>query len=539
MVDGSTACDLFVVSREDPLAIVSETIQVKTQKYICYPEEGVCRMDLTGDAGSLPAIDRRDVIRLARAAVAIESFYTVPQDIEWAMEADGTVFILQCRPLVQAETRPIGATAENPSTPVETVLLQGGMTASAGAASGVVYQVDKEFDVLGFPQGAVLVARQALPRWASLLNRAAAVVTEQGGFAGHLANVAREYKVPALFGIEGAVAALTPGELVTVDASGLAVHRGEITSLLRQDASRKNIMASSPVYQTLREASRHMVPLNLLDPDATDFQPQQCRTLHDITRYIHEKAVQEMFSFGKEHAFSERSSKRLYYQVPMKWWILNLDDGFTEEVKGKYVKLSKIACLPMLAFWEGFVAIPWEGPPLDGQGLLSVMFHSTTNTALVPSLRSKFNDRNYFMISKNYCNLSSRLGYHFALLEALISDRKRENYVSFQFKGGATDDHRRVKRVRFIGEILVENGFRVQIREDNLTARVEGQAKEFMLDRVKILGYLSLHTRQLDMIMSNHTQVNYYRNKINKDIQTIIAHNKAELEAEQRFGQKP
>ncbi len=537
VVDGSTACDLFVVSREEPLEIVREEIQVKTQKFVCYPEEGVCRMDLTGDAGFSPAIDHHHVIQLAREALAIESFYAVPQDIEWAMDADGTVFILQCRPLIPAEMPSARTAVASSSARAETVLLRGGMTASAGAGAGAIYLVDKEFDVLGFPEGAVLVARQALPRWASLLNRAAAVVTEQGGFAGHLANVAREFKVPALFGVEGAVTALAPGDLVTVDASGLAVHRGKITSLLKQEEARKNIMAGSPVYQILLEASRHMVPLTLLDPESADFQPQQCRTFHDITRYIHEKAVQEMFRFGREHAFAERSSKQLYYHVPMKWWILNLDDGFTEEVSGKYVRLSNIACLPMLAFWEGFVAVPWDGPPVDGRGLMSVMFQSTANAALMPSVRSNFADRNYFIISKNYCNLSSRLGYHFSLLEALVSNRDRENYVSFQFKGGATDDQRRFKRVQFIGKILVENGFRVQIREDNLAARVEGQAKDFMLDRIKILGYLSLHTRQLDMIMSNNAKVNYYRNKINKDIREVITHNKTELKTEQTFGQ--
>ena len=59
------------------------------------------------------------------------------------------------------------------------------------------------------------------PSWATLLSRAAAVVTDRGGITGHLANVAREFGLPALFNTGEATARLTPGEIVTVDADGL------------------------------------------------------------------------------------------------------------------------------------------------------------------------------------------------------------------------------------------------------------------------------------------------------------------------------
>jgi len=521
VVDGSSACDLFVVSKKLPREIIRKKVNAKEIKFICLPEEGVCRMELTGDKKDLASIDDKNVLALSELAAKIEEYYSIPQDIEWAVDESGALYILQCRPLKQMET--LKMDIPEPSAGHDAIILRGGITASPGAASGKVYLVEKGVDMLRFPQGAVLLTRQALPIWASLLNRSAAVITEQGGFAGHLANVAREFRVPALFGVPDAVNRLSHGEVITVDADALAIYKGKIETLIVKSETRKNLMDGSPVYETLKQVGSFVIPLNLLDPDSTDFRPINCKTFHDITRFIHEKAVYEMFNFGKEHHFSEKSSKQLYYNVPMQWWILNLDDGFKKEVDGRYVKLENIASIPMLAFWKGFSAVPWDGPPaIDGKGLISVIFQSTANKNLTPGLRSTYAARNYFMISKNYCSLSSRLGYHFSILEALVSERSMENYISFQFKGGAADYQRRLNRVHFIGEILQEHGFRVDIREDNLIARVEGHEMGYMKKRLEILGYLTLHTRQLDMIMTNNAALNRYRTKIDKDIRDFF-----------------
>jgi pyruvate,water dikinase len=524
VVDGSVACDLFVAARQPRIDIVEKAISPKERKFVCYPQEGVCRMDLTDAESTRPCLTDDQARQLAEIAVRIETHYGMPQDIEWAISGSGAIQILQCRPLKQILADESGENAAIDPELASRRIAGGGVTASPGAGSGPVYLGDRGVDVLAFPEGAVLVARQALPRWASLLTRASAVITEQGGFAGHLANVAREFGVPALFGIPDAAAILKPGQVITVDASRRSIFDGLVPALLSEPgASRSHLMAGSPVHEILQQVSRHILPLHLLDPDAREFSPANCTTFHDITRFIHEKSVIEMFDFGKDHNFSERSSKQLHYRVPMQWWVLNLDDGFKQEVPGKYVTLDNIDSIPMKAFWKGFVAIPWDGPPaLDRKGMLSVMYQSTTNTALTPGVRSAYAERNYFMISRHYCSLSSRLGYHFSTIEALISERPRENYISFQFKGGAADTYRKLGRVHFIKDILEAQGFRVQIKEDHLASRLENHDMAHMEKQMEVLGYLTLHTRQLDMIMANPGSVNYYRNKLGKDIDTLM-----------------
>ena len=521
VVDGSLTPDVFLVSREEPIAIRQKQIAVKDQKFVCYPDEGVCRLDITGEESRMPSLSDEQALDLARLAVRLEEYYRSPQDIEWAVAEDGTIILLQCRPLQQLDEGK-GRSTEG-ETEVAQVMIRGGITAAPGVGSGPVFIIKKDMDALQFPEGGVLVAAQSLPRWATLLNRAAAVVTEQGSITGHLANVAREFRVPALLGVRGAMDHLENGQVVTVDADGLTVYAGKVDALLSKDERPGNLMEGSPVYDALKGASEEIIPLRLLDPDSPNFRPEQCRTFHDITRFCHEKAVHEMFQFGKEHHFPERASKQLLCEVPMQWWVLNLDDGFREEVEGRYAKLENIVSIPMLAIWEGISAKPWEGPPpVDGKGLMSVMFEATRNTALVPGMRSKYGDRNYFMISKNYCSLSSRLGFHFSTIETLVSERARENYISFQFKGGAADFERRYRRIVFIKEMLEEYDFRTDVREDNLIARIEDQELEYMKARLRVLGFLTIHTRQLDMIMSNSAALNRYRTKITTDIQNLF-----------------
>jgi len=325
--------------------------------------------------------------------------------------------------------------------------------------------------------------------------------------------------VPALFDVPEAATRFMEGQGVTVDALGRRIYAGRVDELLAQAEPPPSVMAGSPVFETLREVTRLILPLNLTDPEAPDFRIAGCATYHDITRYAHEMSVRDMFEFGSRHGLDSQASKQLVCDVPMQWWIINLDDGFNREIPERFVRLEDIASPPMLAIWEGIVAVPWAGPPAASAGsMMSVFLQATMNPELAEGGCGGFCERNVFMISKRYACLNSRFGFHFTTIEAMLSKGDFDSYAGFKFSGGAADENRRVLRAELIGEILEQFDFQVKLRGDNLFAKVESRRHDYILERVRILGYLLVHTRQIDMAMADRGAADSLREKMLADI---------------------
>lgn len=521
VVDGSSSPDLYVIRRADALHIVAKEIADKRHKYVCLPEEGVCREEIDQE-GQAPALTDAQILDLAQIALRLEEHFQGPQDIEWCLDQAGQLYILQCRPLqpMDLATRQDAAPEEALDHPL---LLEGGQMASPGVAAGEAFLVVSNADLLRFPHGAVLVTAIPHPSWAPLLSRAAAVVTDRGGITGHLANVAREFRVPALFNTGVATRHIPTGTMITVDADNLKVYEGRVDSLLAQAAQRASLMQGTPVYETLQEILQYITPLNLTNPDSPDFKARSCRTYHDILRFAHEVAVRELFDYDANKELSKHLIKRLVAEVPMQWWVLDLEDGLRRDTEAREIHIDDIASIPMLALWQGITAVKWEGPPpIDARGFMAVLGQAASRPELEASGRGFYGNLNYFMISKNFCHLSSRFGFHFSTVEALVGEDRHENFIRFAFKGGGADFSRRLGRARLVQEVLERYHFKVDIKGDSVFARLEDEPLDFMVERLRILGYVSVHTRQLDMVMLNQDQVQYYYQKLIDDIENYV-----------------
>jgi pyruvate,water dikinase len=93
-----------------------------------------------------------------------------------------------------------------------------GSTASRGKAQGVVRLVLSRHDFHKMNQGDVLVTSMTRPDFVPVLNKCAAIVTNEGGVTCHAAIISREMKIPCIIATGNATQILKDGDMVEVDA---------------------------------------------------------------------------------------------------------------------------------------------------------------------------------------------------------------------------------------------------------------------------------------------------------------------------------
>jgi pyruvate,water dikinase len=525
-VDGSVSADLCTVTTEGRDAAAIRYLQCHRQKTMLKgdPKGGIREEPVPVERMEKHCLSDDLLFRLSKDVTRIEDHFGEPQDIEWAVDQDERIFYLQSRPLrMPPRTAPI---KQKPFSIEKRYkkLLDSGTVVCRGIGIGPVRVMSVEDDMGGFPEGAVLVIRHSDPEYAVLLKKASAVVAEIGTPLGHLATVIREYNVPAIFNAAGATRILENGAMVTVDALYANVYEGVVEEL-RESRSKLGDFTATPVVRQLREILRHVTPLNLTDPRSPGFSPVSCKTLHDITRFSHEAAMQCMFNVSKEGHFTEYSAKRLVAEIPLQYWVIDLEDGIDTEARGKTVRIDQVKSIPMRALWDGMTAFPWKGPPpIDTKGFLATMLSASRDPGIEPAVGRRFVDRNYILLAQNFCNISTRLGFHFSTLESYIGANANDNYVSFVFTGGGADDDRKNRRVRLIRKLLAHFEFRVETGADSLFARIEGYDADMVKDRIKILGYIMVHTRQMDMGMFNDKMLEWYHREMLKEMSSLIRH---------------
>ncbi len=195
VVDGSAEAVEIVVDTES--GVLQRRAGSQDRYYQCDPSSGVLSAELPKGLRNTSPLSDDLAKELAACAKEVEMAFGGPQDLEWALDRGGQLVYLQCRPLHRQAAAAAQPLVEGLPDPI----ISAGLGAAPGAAAGVVHWVRTGRDAMLFEAGQVLVVERPLPRWAPLLSRAEALVAGHGGLAGHLATVAREFRVPALLDV--------------------------------------------------------------------------------------------------------------------------------------------------------------------------------------------------------------------------------------------------------------------------------------------------------------------------------------------------
>lgn len=447
---------------------------------------------LLQDAGRDPVLTNDAVTELAKVAYEVEELFDVPQNVEWVQNPEGELYVIQARPFLREAG---GEERSAPATDPEARLLLGEATVAAGGTrSGKVTHLRAEMGLRKVPKGSVLVVPSLWPSLAGLAPLLAGVVAGTGSRASHFASVAREYGLPVLVSAADPFDALPEGRVVTLDAAAGRVFDGQVEALLTPPPKPT---WDNAVLSRLAGVLPHIVKLNFTSPEAENFSPEGCRSLHDVVRLCHEKGMAEMFSLVSQDGRGMGRAKKLRTRLPFTIYVLDVGEGLFEAARDKQTITPndiKSPCMWSLwwglsnenTFWSDRPALyGLEGVrPPESAGMIS------TDSRLLAS---------YAVLAQDYVHLMVRFGYHFSQVDALSTDTSHANYVNFRFKGGGGLPEQRALRLAFLREVLTHEGFTVATRGDMLDAQYTLQPEAIIQRKLTFLGRLLVRTRLIDL----------------------------------------
>lgn len=503
VVDGTITPETYRVKRHPSIEILERKIPKQDKMLFCRLDGEVEEVALSVESIGQPSLTDEQVFQLVEYAIRIENHYGGPQDIEWAIDKDGTLYILQTRPLRTLEfeiQRPVPRHIEGYK-----LLINKGAIACKGIGFGKAYIVKTDEDLKNFPENGVLVIKQTSPKYVTMMNKASAIIADFGGITGHMASLAREFGVPTILDTEIATKILQNGQELTVDAFNCNIYEGFVEELKKFLNKKPDPFKETKIYKLLQKVTKLVIPLNLSDPDAQNFNPEFCETFHDITRFCHEKAMHELFDIVSTTA-DEVGAIFLKSSIPMEIWLIDLGGGL-DKIR-KIVNPENILSSPFKYFFKGLSSMRWpQGQAADVKGFFGLMMRTITTSE---EELKKVGEKSFLILAKDYMNFAIRLGYHLSTVEAYATENINENYIKFFFKGGGAILDRRLRRVRLLTKILEVLDFNIKVTDDVINASLMKYKKSKIEEILEIMGKLTVYTKQLDMVLYNDAITDFY-----------------------------
>lgn len=258
IVSGQITPDEYVIEKVK-FKILEKNIAKKERMIISDNKGGTLWVNVDEALQEKPALSDKTIIRLAKYGADIEKHYITPQDIEWAVDENEKIYILQARPeTIHGVEKPAVSKRKEGGVAMEEDIIIKGIGVSPGQASGKVQVILNAKDINQFEKGNILVTEMTTPDWVPAMKIAGAIITNLGGKTCHAAIVSRELGVPCVVGTGNATKILKNGEIITVEGQRGLIYKGERreevkgkeTPIILTDMT-KQIVTATKVYVNL------------------------------------------------------------------------------------------------------------------------------------------------------------------------------------------------------------------------------------------------------------------------------------------------
>ena len=224
IVGGEITPDMYVIDKKTGKCIKKEIRKQETGMFRTAQGSNI-KQKIESKRQSLQKISDANIKELARLGQLIEGHYQRPQDIEWAVENE-KVYIVQSR-AVTTFKKTESNTNTAPTKAQAPVLLKGEI-ASKGTYSGTARVIFSPKELNKVLKGDILVTTMTTPDMVPAMERAGAIVTDEGGMTCHAAIVSREMGTPCLVGTTTATKVIKNGQTITVDAFNGFIYNGKV-----------------------------------------------------------------------------------------------------------------------------------------------------------------------------------------------------------------------------------------------------------------------------------------------------------------------
>lgn len=192
----------------------------KSLEEILQPEDAIINIETSQEKRTQFILNDEEIIQLANWAIDIQNHYQYHMDIEWAKDGiNNKLYIVQARPETVHSNDPNKAIFREYHLKEKGKVICKGIGLGNRITSGKARILNSPSEISKLKEGEILVTGRTDPDWDPVLQKAAAIITDQGGRTSHAAIVAREVGAIAIVGTGNGTQTIKDGQDITVSAA--------------------------------------------------------------------------------------------------------------------------------------------------------------------------------------------------------------------------------------------------------------------------------------------------------------------------------